>query len=301
VWYFSTSEHRVAEACHLSEGAYFAIAALACYFICLVLIFYRVPEKRRLKPNFGIRDLFDIEANNTEQLRNEDLSESCNTSNISTEITAHPRSISLLPPKKVSSMHADDDDVEAVMAQIGEYFKASDIDFPSETIKEDERDQIDGKTEINHGNRIRNVEFELDGRMSTRKEHRTREKKLLPAHSTSAGHNSQIPMKPHRSRTNVPEAEETSTISKCSGSSKGSGSQSSKRPSHQKKVGREKVNLDIDVNYHPKSVPLNQVKVTTNERSTTETGINFDDMHILSPMALNSGKENHNNSRFRAY
>ena len=52
-----------AKSCSLQQGAIASIGSICCYFICICLIFYDVPDKRDLDPNYGTHDDFDDEEN----------------------------------------------------------------------------------------------------------------------------------------------------------------------------------------------------------------------------------------------
>jgi len=140
-----------AQSCTLQQGAFLSIASICCFFICICLIFYNVPEKRVLDPHFGVDEDGSIDEKDLEQgpikysydptmeMIPEDVPymvESRKDLYDLPQLEVRDRTIPPNINNARQDLHVEDrddksDGLEAVMTKIGTYLKesGSEIDF----------------------------------------------------------------------------------------------------------------------------------------------------------------------------
>ena len=162
VWLREGSDVReAAESCSLQQGAFFSIGSICCFFICICLIFYNVPQKRDLDPEYGMDGQFEeFEKFEEEESIDIDLEKGPTkghsrdpsmemipedvpylfasprkyfSEDIEVRDTSIPQ-VARTPPEHTAMQEYRDDennDLESVMNKIGLYLKqsGSDIDF----------------------------------------------------------------------------------------------------------------------------------------------------------------------------
>mmetsp|Transcript_36661 Transcript_36661/g.44818 ORF Transcript_36661/g.44818 Transcript_36661/m.44818 type:complete len:487 (+) Transcript_36661:94-1554(+) len=289
-----------AASCELGNAAYFTLGAVSCYFLCIILIFYRVPEKRTLDSKFGVRnkapynDVEDVFCVNGEEIAQEEYSDSSESYDI-----VEPRSYALDYQQR--SIY-DDDGVEAVMAQIGEYFKATDGEYlpnPDEFVPELPNMEM---VEMGQSD-VFNVQGRHVERTCSKEQHQlSKEKEQF----VSQMNNVLVPSKSYRNKENQLEQsndnEDRSSSSLVSKLSMKSGSQS-------RKSGRDKSSqMAEDLNQYPQGAGENR-RISNEEQMMHVSGAGenhqsniLDD--LLSPKYVTdaANKAPHTpRRRFRAY